>query len=93
MARKNFTAAASKAVQSATNKTLLSRIARGSEKIEDLGYVSGPKNKVNTVDLAISILNNRRMRKTVDFLTKESQEEVIAGVLGSLIAASMIAKA
>ena len=88
--RRNKTAQAlARAVTRVTNPALLREIAKTSIKIEDLGFERN--SGVNTIDLAVAILNGRETNELVEWFMKANQEDEISRALGTVIAASRMA--
>jgi len=78
-----------RAVTRVTNPALLREIAKTYIKIEDLGFER--HSGVNTIDLALAILNGRETNELVEWFMKANQEDEISRALGTVIAASRIA--
>jgi hypothetical protein len=76
-----------RAVTRVTKLALLRKIVTTAEKIGDLAIRSHGR-IVDTVPLAVTILNGRETRKLVEWFMQANGEEEIADVLGSVIAAS-----
>jgi hypothetical protein len=91
--RRNKTAQSlARAVTRVTNPALLGQIAETSAKIDDLGFDDHGQAQVNTIDLAVAILNGRETRELVEWLMRATGDDEIATILGAVIAASRMAK-
>jgi hypothetical protein len=84
--RHNTPQALDRAITRATNPAFLRKVANTSEKMEQLSIEN--RGIVDTTELAVTILAGAETRKLVEWLMQADREELIANVLGCVIAAS-----